>query len=145
MNVGDAFRTGTRTVTETDLVNFISSMGFNEPLFYDARHSERAGYKGRLIPGALTFYIAEGLVMQTHVLSGTGVAFMHMDLDAKQPVYVGDTLCTVVTATESRPSSRPGCGVVTTENRVFNQNRQEVLVYRPVRLIRGRDFETAAG
>lgn len=143
VNRGHAFRTAARTVTEADLVNFISFMGFNEALFYDARHATEAGYPGRLVPGALTYCIAEGLVLQTNVLNGTGVAFMHMDLDVKRPVFVGDTLFVVVTTTESRASSRPGCGIVTSENRVFNQDGQEVLVYRPVRLIRGRDFETA--
>lgn len=90
---------------ETDLVNFIALFGFNEPLFWDARHAATAGITGRLVPGALTDCIAEGLVLQTHVPHGTGLAFMGMQLDVKRPVFVGDTLYAVVEVTESRPAS----------------------------------------
>src|SRR5439155_25431190 len=140
MEPGSAFRTAARTVTETDLVNFVTLAGFNEPLFWDARHAATAGYAGRLVPGALTYCIAEGLTIQSHVLHGTGLAFMHMELDVRRPVLVGDTVDCVVEVTESRPSSKAGRGVVTTRNTVYNQHGEDVLVYTPVRLIRGRDF-----
>ena len=140
MTVGSTFRTASRTVTETDLVNFVSLAGFNEPLFYDANHAAEGGYSGRLVPGALTYALAEGLVIQSHMLHGTGLAFMHMELDVRAPVFVGDTITVVVEVTEARPSSRGGRGVVTARNTVYNQRGDPVLVFTPVRLIRGRDF-----
>jgi len=139
MTVGRRFQTARRTVTETDLINFITLGGFAEPLFWDATHAASAGYTGRLVPGALVYTIAEGLVLQTNMLHGTGMAFMGMQLDVKAPVYVGDTLSVDVEITESRPSRKPGRGVVTSCNRVHNQRSEEVLVYTPVRLIRARD------
>jgi acyl dehydratase len=140
MVVGDKFRTAHRTVTETDLVNFVTQFGFNEPLFWDARHAASAGYRGRLCPGALTYCMAEGLVIQTHVLHGTGLAFMGMQLDVKKPVVVGDTIYAVVEVTESRPASHGARGVVTTKVTVYNQRDEEILEYTPVRLIRGADY-----
>lgn len=140
MPAGQIFRTARRTVTETDLVNFITWGGFNEPLFWDASHAADGGYTGRLVPGALTYCIAEGLVLQTNVLHGTGLAFLHMELTVQGPVYVGDTLYAVVETTDSRPSSKPGRGVVTSRITVRNQRDEDVLVYTPVRLIRGRDY-----
>jgi acyl dehydratase len=137
MEEGSAFRTASRTVTETDLVNFITLCGFTEPLFWDAREAAAAGYSGRLVPGALTYALAEGLVLQTNVLHGTGLAFLHMDLDVRRPVYVGDTLSVVVEVTGARASSQPGRGVVTTRNTVVNQRDEVVLVYTPVRLVKG--------
>jgi acyl dehydratase len=142
MVTGSAFRTAKRTVTEADLIQFITWGGFNEPLFYDETHAADGGYTGRLVPGALTYCIAEGLILQTNVLNGTGLAFLHMELTVHRPVYVGDTLHAIVTTTESRPSSKPGRGVVTARVSVRNQRDDEVLVFTPVRLIRGRDFET---
>jgi acyl dehydratase len=122
-------------------VNFITMFGFNEPLFWDARHAATAGFKGRLVPGALTYSMAEGLVIQSHILHGTGLAFMGMQLDVKQPVYVGDTIHAVVEVTESRASSSgPDRGVVTTRISVRNQDDEEVLVFVPVRLIRGESY-----
>jgi acyl dehydratase len=140
MTVGSRFRTASRTVTETDLVNFITLFGFNEPLFWDASHAASAGYEGRLCPGALTYAMAEGLVIQTHVLHGTGLAFMGMQLDVKRPVLVGDTIHAVVEVLESRPASKGSRGIVTTRVSVYNQRDEEVLVYVPVRLIRGKDY-----
>jgi acyl dehydratase len=86
----------------------------------------------------MTYCLAEGLTIQSHVLHGTGLAFLHMDLDIRRPVFVGDTLVVVVEITESRPSRHEGRGVVTSTNTVFNQRSEDVLVYTPVRLIRGR-------
>ena len=78
--------------------------------------------------------------MQTNAIHGTGMAFMHMELDVKKPVYVGDTIEVVVEITESRASSRKGTGIVTALNTVFNQHGDVVLTYTPIRMIRGRDF-----
>ena len=144
MTVGSKHRTARRTITETDLVNFITLAGFDEPLFWDASHAAEGGYEGRLCPGALTYALAEGLVIQSHVLHGTGLAFMGMELDVKRPVFVGDTIEVVVEITESRASSTPGRGVVHATNTVYNQRAEVVMVFKPVRLIRGADFETAS-
>ena len=137
MRVGDRFRTAARTITESDLMAFVTLLGFNEPLFWDARHAASAGYTGRLVPGALTYCMAEGLVIQSHVLHGTGLAFLAMQLDVRKPVFVGDTLSAVVEVTGSRPASSGDRGVVTSRVSVRNQDDEEVLVYAPVRLIRG--------
>src|SRR3954454_208881 len=120
MAVGMTFRTASRTVTETDLMSFVHLGGFNEPLFYDARHASGGGYTGRLLPGALVYTIAEGLILQTNVLHGTGPAFMHMGEPAKPPTYGGDTLHAIVTVTDSRKASNGERGVVTTRCDITN-------------------------
>jgi len=140
MTVGGAFRTAARTVTESDLTAFVNLCGFNEPLFYDERHAAEGGYGGRLVPGALVYALGEGLVIQTHSFAGTGLAFMHMELDVRRPTFVGDTIDVVVEITSARASSKPGRGVVQSRNTVYNAQGDDVLVYTPVRLVRGRDF-----
>ncbi len=143
MPVGLRFRTAARTVTEAELIAFITLGGFTEPLFFDATHAQDGGYTGRLIPGGMTYFLAEGLILQTNVLHGTGLAFMHMEVTVKRPVYVGDTIHVVVEVTESRPTTKPGRGVVVSHCSVRNQRGEEVLVFTPARLIRGRDFVAA--
>jgi acyl dehydratase len=145
MTVGLAFRTASRTITESDLMSFVHLGGFNEPLFYDASHASAGGYTGRLIPGALAYVIAEGLILQTNVLHGTGLAFMHMEYTVQGPSYVGDTLHVVVTVTESRKASRGERGVVTTRCDITNQRGEVVGVFTPVRLIRGRNYVEVGG
>lgn len=137
MPVGFRFRTSARTITETDLINFVTLVGVNEPLFMDERFGLAHGYSGRLVPGMMTFSYAEGLVIQGGSIHGTGLAFMHTDLDIKRPVYVGDTIAVVVEVTESRPASSGERGVVTTRNSVVNQRDEIVMVYTPVRLTKG--------
>jgi acyl dehydratase len=140
MTVGMAFRTANRTVTETDLMSFVHLGGFNEPLFYDVSHAAGGGYTGRLLPGALVYVIAEGLILQTNVLHGTGLAFMQMEYSVKGPTYVGDTLHVVVTVTGSRKASKGERGIVTTRCDITNQRGEIVAVFTPVRLIRGRGY-----
>jgi acyl dehydratase len=143
MPAGLAFRTSARTLTEADLMSFIGVSGYTEPLFLDASHAAEGGYTGRLIPGAMTFALAEGLVLQTNVLHGTGIAFMSTDMKVAAPVYVGDTIHVTVEITESRQSRRPGRGIVVSRNAVVNTRGDEVLIYHPVRMIRGDDFNPA--
>jgi acyl dehydratase len=134
---GRVFRTIARTVTETDLVNFVTAMGLFEPLFTEARDAT-FGADRRPIPGALTFSMADGLVLQTQVIQGTGMALMGLTLRMVAPVFVGDTIDVESEVIESRPSSREGRGVVVTRNRVFNQDDALVLEYEPARLVAGR-------
>jgi acyl dehydratase len=65
---------------------------------------------------------------------------MSMDLTIKRPAYVGDTVHVVVEVIEARQASSGHRGVVTTRNTIRNQHGEDVLVYTPVRLIRGRDY-----
>ncbi len=140
---GFTFRTGARTITETDLVSFVGLTGFIGPTFLDARRAEQSGYRGRVVPGIMTLAMAEGLVVQTNVLHGTGIAFLSLDMQVVGAVHVGDTIEVVVQVTESRPTSKPARGIVRTSNTVFNQDGEVVLTYGPVRLQRGHGSDQA--
>lgn len=139
MTPGLRFRTSSRTITESDLIAFVTLVGVNEPLFFDERFGTAHGYAGRLVPGMLTFAYSEGLVIQTGCIHGTGLAFMHTEIDIEGPVYVGDTVTVVVEVTEQRQASKGNRGVITTRNSVVNQRGETVMVYTPVRLTKGRD------
>jgi acyl dehydratase len=66
------------------------------------------------------------------------MAFLRADVSVRAPVFVGDTITVVVEVTESRAASTGARGVVTTRNTVVKRGGGTVLVYEPVRLIRGR-------
>ncbi|WAH60676.1 MaoC family dehydratase N-terminal domain-containing protein [Pseudomonas silvicola] len=136
--VGRRFRTYGRTLTDADIVNFISVTGMLEVLFTNAEFRQEAGFDGRLVPGAQVFCIAEGLLFQT-ALQGVGVAFLNMEMDIKGPSFAGDTLHVEVEVIEARPSKgRPGMGLVRTRNQVVKQDGSVVMVYSPLRLVKGR-------
>lgn len=96
------------------------------------------GHDRRLVPGALVFTFAEGLVIQTNTLRDTGVAFLGADMEMEAHVYGGDTIEVEITVTERRLSSARDRGIVRTENLV-RRGDDVVLVYRPLRMIRCAD------
>jgi acyl dehydratase len=144
--VGRRFRTIGRTVTESDLVNFIGVTGMTEVLFTNlAFLAEESDIRRRVVPGALVYSFAEGLLVQA-TMQHTGFAFLHMELSVEAPCCVGDTIHVACEVIESRPSrSRPGRGLVRTRNRVRRQDGTVLLTYTPLRLMKARGLSPAPG
>jgi acyl dehydratase len=139
-SVGAVFHTLGRTVSETDIVTFVNLCGFIEPLFMDMEYAAHASVFGRRVaPGALTFALSEGLVMQTGLLHGTGMAWLGGELRLVAPVFAGDTIRVEVEVVDKRETSKPDRGVVTYQHRVRNQRGEVVLEARVQRMIRRRE------
>ena len=90
LSVGQRFRTFRRTITETDIINFVSVTGMLETIFID-RTFEHGAMKGRPAPGGLTYGLIEGLLMQGMV-QGTGLALLEVHKKMLHPVVAGDTV-----------------------------------------------------
>ena len=136
LKVGDQFKTFGRTITEADIVSFINCTGFLEVLFTNEEfRAEHSAIAGRVVPAALVYSIAEGMLM-VGLIQGVGLAFLNMELDVKGPVVAGDTVHVEVTVTEVRPTSK-GRGLVRTRNEIKNQRGETVIVYTPLRLVKG--------
>jgi acyl dehydratase len=138
IKIGDRFKTFGRTITETDIVNFISVTGMLELLFTNEVYRQtESTIKGRLAPGALVFSMAEGLTI-LGTIQGTGIAFLGMDMEIKAPTLAGDTIHVEIEVTELRRASKGNRAIVRTENRVINQRGETVMIYRPLRMMKGR-------
>ena len=137
-HVGWQFRTLTRSVTEADISNFVGVSGMTEELFTSYDYLENhTDFEGRLVPGALVFAIAEGLVIPA-TISRTGIAFLGCEMNIKGPTYAGDTLHVQGEVTEIRPASKGNRALVRTQNSVVNQKGDTVMTYDPLRMMRGR-------
>jgi len=134
--VGDRFRTVGRTLTETDLVNFVNLSWLTEELFTNTEDRKSMAIEGRVVPAALVYSCAEGLLLP--MIQGTGLAFLSATLEVKGPTFVGDTIHVECTVTEARATSKGSRGLVRTENRVINQRHETVLTYNPLRMMKGR-------
>ncbi|MCP1336657.1 MAG: MaoC family dehydratase N-terminal domain-containing protein [Alphaproteobacteria bacterium] len=135
---GMRFRTFGRTITEADLVSFINCTGMVEVLFTNEEfRKSHSAIKGRVVPGAFIYAIAEGLVL-TGMGQATGLAFLHTDMDVKAPTVVGDTVHVEIEVTEARAASKGNRGLVRTKNRIVNQRGETVIEYSPLRLMQGR-------
>jgi len=133
--VGRKFRTIGRTLTEADLVNFISVTGLTEVLFSNIEFlKNESDIKQRVVPGAMVYSFSEGLL--THAtMQHTGFAFLNMELNVHAPTFVNDTIHVECEVVENRRSnSRPNRGLVRTMNRVVKQDGTLVLTYNPLRL-----------
>ena len=133
--IGDKFRTVGRTISETDLVNFIGLSGMDEVIFNDdcfrAKHSV---IKEKFVPGALAYVIGEGLLIPA--MQGTGLAFLNMELTVHQPIKVGDTIHVEVEVLEVRKTSKSDRGMVRTKNDIKNQDGATVITYTPLRMMK---------
>ena len=129
LRVGFRFRTHRRTVREADLAAFVGLTGLSEELFTVQEENKRS-----LVPGALVYSFAEGLLLPT--MQDTGLAFLNATLDVKAPTLVGDTIHVECEVTEHRLASKGDRGLVRFANRVINQRGETVLEYNPLRLLK---------
>ena len=138
VKVGQRFQTLGRTVTEADIINFITATGMVEEMFTNVEYISAESRMGqRPAPGSLVFCFAEGLLMQS-TMQRTGMAFLECDLRILKPTLAGDTLHVEAEVVEARGTSKPGKGLMRTFNKLVNQRGEVVATYNPLRMVKGR-------
>jgi 3-hydroxybutyryl-CoA dehydratase len=140
LSVGQEFVTFGRTLTETDLMNFITVTGMTELMFINVEH--KGAIEGRVVPAALTYTLIEGLLVQG-MIQGTGMALLEIEKKIIAPVRVGDTVHGHVRITDIRPTSKHGRAVVTSLVTVSNQHGTTVMSYVAKRLLAGDPDQSA--
>ena len=137
--VGQVETTMGRTVTETDLVNFIGVSGLFEELFINREFAEQESiYRKRLVPGALTYAIQEGLSVSLGLIHRTGLAFLGLELRIPAPTCVGDTIHVEIECLDKRETKQRDRGIVTFRHTVKNQRDETVMVADIKRMIQRR-------
>ncbi len=135
--VGARYETARRTVHDADLSAFVNLCGFTEPLFMDMEFvAQESVFKGRPAPGAFTFCLAEGLIIQTGLIHGTGMSYLGSEIRIVAPVLAGDTVGVTVTIVDKRETKKPDRGIVTYKHEVANQRGELVLEATVKRMIK---------
>jgi hypothetical protein len=129
LKLGMRFRTHRRTLYEADLAAFVNLSWLTEELFTVVENEKK-----RLVPGALVYSFAEGLLLAS--MQDTGLAFLNATLDVKGPTVVGDTIHVECEVIEHRPASKGERGLVRFANKVVNQRGETVLEYNSLRLVK---------
>jgi 3-hydroxybutyryl-CoA dehydratase len=128
----------TRTITETDIVNFAGISGDFVELHMSETYASSGPFGRRIAHGTLVFSIAVGLGVQMDQIPDTVIAFYGVDrLRFTRPVFIGDTIH-VVKKVISKELKEPGRGLVTFETSVLNQNNELVVIYSDKVLLRTR-------
>ena len=136
--VGDVAITASRTITETDIINFMGISGVFEELHMSLEYIKTKSIFGRRVsPGPLTFIIQEGLVVQLGLTHHTGMALIGVEsMRWPKPVFCNDTIHVEMEVIAKRESSKPDRGVVTFRHTVKNETDEIVLVMDKIRMIR---------
>lgn len=133
------FTTARRTITETDIVNFVNLVGLYEPPFVDMewiKESMPESHQKRFAPAPLLVSVGMGLVapIVMNIIAkvseeeelGLFMGMVGIEARVQNPVYPGDTLKVDVQASVKRKTSK-GNVLVDLRHLVKNQ-RDEVTV-----------------
>ncbi len=135
--VGEERRTTGRTITETDIVVHAGHTGDFFPHHMDAEAMKASQWGQRIAHGTMTFAIGIGLTAgEINPLSFT---YGYERLRFPKPVFIGDTIHTVLTiaALDDDPK-RADHGRVTEQVRVINQRGETVLACDHIYLVKRR-------
>ncbi len=119
--IGDSVESVSRTITETDVVNFAALSGDWNLIHSDAEYSKSQMYGQRVAHGLLVLSIASGLAVRLGFMEETVMAFRGLEWRFTKPVFIGDTVRLRVTVEEKKEMPRVGGGLVTFKMEVINQ------------------------
>jgi acyl dehydratase len=124
--IGEERRTHGRTITETDFVVHAGHTGDFFPHHMDAEFMKHTPFGQRIAHGTMTFAIGIGLTASE--INPLAFTYGYERLRFPKPVFIGDTIHTVLTiaALEDDPR-RPNAGRVVEQVRVINQRGETVL------------------
>ncbi len=123
---GQKYITASRTITETDIVNFAGITGDFNQIHTDAVYAAQDTFKQRVAHGLLIQSIATGLAVRSGIIEGTVLAFRELSAKFSLPIFIQDTIHVVIEITEKKYFKRLGGGNVWMKYAVINQEGKAV-------------------
>ena len=124
--VGEERKTFGRTITETDIVVHAGHSGDFFPHHMDAEFMTNSEFGQRIAHGTMTFAIGIGLTASE--INPLAFTYGYERLRFPKPVFIGDTIRTVLTIAGVEPDpKRTDYGRITEKVRVLNQRDEVVL------------------
>jgi acyl dehydratase len=135
--VGEERKTAGRTITETDFVVHAGHTGDFLPSHVDAEVMKGSEWGQRIAHGTMTFAIGLGLTATE--INPLAFTYGYERLRFPKPVFIGDTIHTVLTiAARDDDPKRKDYGRITERIRVINQRGETVLACDHIYLARRR-------
>ncbi len=126
--IGQKVVTVSRTITETDIVNFAGISGDYNQIHTDVEYCKTTPIGQRIAHGLLILSIATGLIAQSGLLEGTILVFREIDnWKFVKPTFIGDTVHVVGEITNTKALRRLGGGTIDIEVSILNQNDEVVM------------------
>jgi acyl dehydratase len=137
--VGERFRSGGATMTETDIINY--ALAYDpQPFHIDAKAAAKSAYGGLIASGQHTFGVGWRMFLQEGLFKACSMGSPGVDeLRWTAPVRPGDTIHTEAEVLEKRPSgSKPDRGILRMGYRMANQRDETVLTMSIVHILAKR-------
>ena len=131
--LGDRFATGSREISEADVVEFAVLTGDHNPLHLDEEFAAATRFGERVVHGMLTLSVTGGL---RYPLNGDRLVCLYgIDkIRMVRPVLIGDAVRVEGEVTALTP--KDAGGVVTFAEEVLNQNDERVSIFERSALYR---------
>lgn len=125
--VGEVLVTGSRTVTEADIVNFACLSGDFNDVHVNREYCRGTPFGEPIAHGTLVFAISSGLHHALGMNDGTLLAFLGLDKwRIHGPVRSGDTIYSRSTILRMRQSRDPGRGIVVFRREILKHPEERV-------------------
>jgi 3-hydroxybutyryl-CoA dehydratase len=135
LHVGDEWESPSRTVTESDVVNFAGLSGDFNPIHMDHDAAKRGPFRRPIAHGLLGLAVASGL--SSHAPKVDTLAFLAiLEWKFLHPIFFGDTVRVVTKVVSVEPGPRNRRGVVTWHRRIVNQQGKTVQEGTTLTLVR---------
>lgn len=137
-DVGKAFESEPREITESDIKTFSQLTGDRSGVHTDASHAQASVFGRQVAHGSLIIGLAMGLVQRLGLFEGTAIAPLDLQWKFAGPVFLGDVIRVRLSITEKRRSSNPSRGVVVRHIEVLNQSDAVVQEGTSAMLVKAR-------
>jgi acyl dehydratase len=125
IEMGEAYESPGRTVTESDIVLFAGLSGDYNVLHTDAEFMKTSIFGERIAHGLLGLAIQAGLLTRAMRPYAT-IAFAGLRWKFKGPIKIGDTIHVRATVIAKKESTKPDRGLITLSRQVLNQRGEVV-------------------
>ena len=132
--VGERIPTYSRTVTEGEIAQFCSFVGYHVPLFIDEEYAKKTIYGGRIAPSSLIMSISTGMTESLFRNNMVGLIAVERGR-FYVPLRAGDTIRTDVIIKDKNDSKYDDRGIVTFHDEVFNQRDEKIFEIDKIALI----------
>lgn len=139
--VGTRFTTSTRTITESDVVNFACLTADFNRVHVDDEYAKTTSFGQRIAHGMLVASASIGLVTRTPENARMEPALLGLlenRLTFPKPTFIGDTIRVAVEVVDRQETSRSGRGVITFRRYTYTQNNDVVVDSTTVLLMQRR-------
>ncbi|WP_262173775.1 MaoC/PaaZ C-terminal domain-containing protein [Saccharococcus sp. Marseille-Q5394] len=124
--IGDKFLSPSRTVTETDVVNFAGLSGDYNLLHMDKEYAKNTVFQERIAHGLLGLSIGSGLFTRTELnrrMSKNLIALLGLESwKFLAPIKISDTIHLEIEIIDKKDTSKQDRGIVKFNRKIINQN-----------------------